>query len=150
MKYRNTVISECSKYECPYHGAMTGTILKLTSADLKKNCIVKSKLNFFFLPPLPFQTASRRSELYEVGRFKCDSTHCFHSLILAAFSNSRCYFSNCTEKFLLKKGGGRERKEQFSCILYTFKAMLILHRQCSCAAGTKASWRHAQEETAPR
>lgn len=54
------------------------------------------------------------------------------------------------KKFLLKKGGGRERKELFSCIWYTFKAMLMLRRQCSCAAGTKASWRHAQEETAPR
>lgn len=115
----------------------------------KKSCIIKSKLKhfpYFF----SFQTASRRSKLYEVGRFKCDSTHCFHSLLLAAFSNSRCYFSNHMEKFLFKKGGGGEREKLFFSIWYNFKVTMILHRQCSCAKGAKASWRNAQEETAPR
>lgn len=126
------------------------SVTDISRLKIKLHCKRQMKTFSFFFFFFPFQTASRRSELYEVGRFKCDSTHCFHSLILAAFSNSRCYFSNHMEKFLLKKGGGRERKELFSCIWYTFKAMLILRRQCSCAAGTKASWRHAQEETAPR
>lgn len=56
-----------------------------------------------------------------------------------------------TRKNSYFKGGGWEGEKGTVLLhLVHFKAMLILPRQCSCAAGTEASWRHAQEETAPR
>lgn len=100
------LIPECCKDECLRHGAMSWLTLQLTSAGWrkKKSYIIKRKLKhfpYFF----SFQTDPRRSKLNEAGRFKCDSTHCFHSLLLAAFTNSRCYFSNHMEKILIEKEG---------------------------------------------
>lgn len=99
------------------------SVTDISRLKIKFLCKKQTKTFSFFFFSFPFKTTSRRSELYEVGRFKCDSTHCFHSLILAAFSNSRCYFSNHMEKFLLKRGvGGRER----NC----FPAFGTLLKQC--------------------
>lgn len=72
---------------------------------LKKKKLHYKKKTKTFSIFFSFQTDPRRSKLNEAGRFKCDSTHCFHSLLLAAFTNSRCYFSNHMEKILIEKEG---------------------------------------------
>lgn len=113
----------------------------------RESCIIKSPLKYF--PWLFFLFKLPQDGLNSV-KLAGSSVTQFIVLIFAFWQPSvipDVIFPTTWKNSYKNLKGGRETVFLHLVLL---KAMMMLHRQCFCAAGAKTDWRHAQEETAPR